>query len=184
MEKRPKYFKYKKNIVGEEFLTIQLNLNNSLTKEQIIQLKQVIQPVPGVNIRFINGNTTISVNGTDYNKLQTYMDSIKNELKIILNSNFNEAIDLTKNYQKNNITGQYIIDEIIYVYQAITDNYDNEDAFKNDILSVLTDQDCMDYAKNIAPYLNNEDQLQDASTDWVTEFLEKKLPKYYEDINN
>lgn len=177
-------FSSKHTEFGEEFLTIQLNLNNLLTKEQIIQLKQVIQPEPGVNIRFINANSTITVNGTDYNKLRTIMDSIKNELKIILNSNFNEAIDLTKNYQKNNITGQYIIDEIIYVYQAITDNYDNEDAFKNDILSVLTDQDCMDYAKNIAPYLNNEDRLQDASTDWVTEFFKKKLPKYYEDINN
>lgn len=42
----------------------------------------------------------------------------------------------------------------------------------------------MDYAKNITPYLNNEGQLQDASTDWVTDFLEKKLPKYYEDIIN
>lgn len=93
-------FSSKHTEFGEEFLTIQLNLNNLLTKEQIIQLKQVIQPEPGVNIRFINANSTITVNGVDYNKLRTIMDSIQNELKIILNSNFNEAIDLTKNYQK------------------------------------------------------------------------------------
>lgn len=112
-------FSSKHTEFGEEFLTIQLNLNNLLTKEQIIQLKQVIQPEPGVNIRFINANSTITVNGVDYNKLRTIMDSIQNELKIILNSNFNENAEIDKNF-----VAELIMDDIQFYNTTIPITFD------------------------------------------------------------
>ncbi len=107
--------------IGEEFIIIQLNLNNVLTSEQIRQLKQVIQPEPGVNIRFINANSTITVNGVDYNKLRTIMDSIQNELKIILktNSNFNENAEIDKNF-----IAELIMDDIQFYNTTIPITFD------------------------------------------------------------